>query len=238
MRASRMRQRIRGLPRNMAEVNRSLQHLASLRGLGWHESLRRLASVDAMGGPLPWYTYSCIEWLSTRLRPTDTVFEFGAGFSTLWYGQRTRTVVSVEHDPAWFRRLANTLPNNVDLRLCDAHADEIGELEPKNVVSNYAASIQLYPTDSFDVIVIDGMERLTCTMVALPRLKEEGLLIFDNSDRPVYRPAIEHLTKQGLGRIDFHGFSPGLGIPGCTSVFARSFERWLGPTSAIRTWGL
>jgi hypothetical protein len=166
------------------------------------------------------------------------VFEFGAGFSTIWYGQHARSVISVEHDAAWFRRLVDIVPGNVELSLRDARMDEVGNIQSEPDVSAYASSIRRYASSTFDVVVVDGMERLTCTTVALPMLKNDGLLILDNSDRPVYRPIIEHLTKHGLGRIDFYGFPPGLGVPGCTSVFAWSFERWLSSVSTIRTWGL
>jgi precorrin-6B methylase 2 len=235
---SRIRQRMKGMPRNLAEVNRSLQYLGSLRSLGWHESLRSKTPLDAAGGPLPWYTYPCIEWLATRLRPTDSVFEFGAGSSTLWYSQRTTRVIAVEHDQAWFERLVVETPRNAEVQLRNAHQDEVGELRTKSDLSEYVSSINVYPPNSFDIVVVDGMERLTCIGVAVSRLKEDGLLILDNSDRPVFHPAIEQLARDGLGRIDFHGFPPGAGIPGCTSVFARFFERWLSPASVIRTWGL
>jgi predicted O-methyltransferase YrrM len=238
MRASRIRQRMRGLPRSVAEVNRSLQHLASLRALGWHQSLRRQVSIDAEGRFLPWYTYPCIEWLAGRLRATDVVFEFGAGSSTLWYGQRVAKVIAVEHDPAWFSRLANVAPANVELELCQPAPEEVEKLEPGSAVSAYVGVIKRYRARFFDVVVVDGMERLTCVRSALPHLKDDGLLILDNSDRPDYRPAIDYLADQGMGRIDFFGFAPGMGVPACTSVFAQAFGRWVTVGPTIRTWGV
>jgi hypothetical protein len=225
---------MRGLPRSVAEVNRSLQYLASLRALGWHQSLRRQVAVDAEGRFLPWYTYPCIEWLAGRLQATDVIFEFGAGSSTLWYGQRVARVIAVEHDPAWFSRLANLAPTNVELELRQAAPDEIGKLESESAVSAYVGVIECSPARFFDVVVVDGMERLTCARSALPHLKDDGLLILDNSDRPV----VEYLADQGMGRIDFFGFAPGVGVPTCTSVFAQAFGRWVTVGSTIRTWGI
>jgi predicted O-methyltransferase YrrM len=227
-----------GLPRSVAEVNRSLQHLASLRALGWHQSLRKQISVDAEGRFLPWYTYPCIEWLPGRLQATDVVFEFGAGSSTLWYGQRVAKVITVEHDAVWFSRLAEVAPSNVELELRSAAPDEVGTLEPESTVSEYVGVIERYRARFFDVVVVDGVERLTCIRSALPHLKEDGLLVVDNSDRPAYRPAVDYLADQGMGRIDFFGFAPGSGLPGCTSVFAHAFDRWVTVGSTIRTWGV
>jgi hypothetical protein len=235
MRRSRIRQRLLGVPRNLAELNRSLQHLASLRDLGWHQSLRHHASVDAHGRPLPWYTYPCIEWLADQLRASDTVFEYGGGWSTLWYADRVRRVASVEHDEGWHTALTARIPENVELhfRRPGPEDEEPGQAEP----SPYVSCIQQYPAGSFDVVVVDGVERTACTRSAVNYLKPDGLLILDNSDRPAYRGAIELLAGHGFGRIDFYGNAPGSGLSGCTSVFALSFDRWVKASSVLRTWG-
>ena len=73
--------------------------LGILRDEGWHLSIRQRAPVDADGRPLPWYCYSAFEWLSSRLKSSDRVFEFGSGFSTLWYAERVQEVIAVENGP-------------------------------------------------------------------------------------------------------------------------------------------
>jgi len=93
--------------------------------------------------------------------------------------------------------------------------------------SLYSATIKQYAPKTFDIVVIDGRERVRCAHAAPSRLRDDGIIIFDNSDRPAYRPAIDYLHSLGLGRIDFCGFYPRLGIPGCTSVFSKQFNtRW------------
>lgn len=236
MSGSRVTNRLLGVPRGAIELNRSLQLLASLRRLGWHQTLGRGAPVDAAGEPLPWYTYPCIEWLEQRLRASDAIFEFGAGSSTLWYGRRVRRVVAVDHDPGWFRRLAPLVPANVDLRLRASLDDGAGGLQRSP--SDYLAAIEEFPQGCFDVVAVDGMERVGCAMAARRHLKPDGLLLFDNSDRPDYRRAIDGLRDQGAKRIDFCGFYPGAGVPGCTSVFSWSFDRWLCGDAVITSWGL
>ena len=235
MRRSRIRQRLLGVPRNLAELNRSLQHLSSLRDLGWHQSLRHQASVDAHGRPLPWYTYPCIEWLADHLRASDKVFEYGGGWSTLWFADRVDRVASVDHDESWHAALSARIPENVELhfRRPLPDDDEPDQAEP----SPYVTCIEQYPVGSFDVVVVDGVERAACTRSAVDHLRPDGLLILDNSDRAEYRGAIEHLAEHGFGRIDFYGFAPGSGMSGCTSVFALSFDRWVKAGSVLRTWG-
>src|SRR5688572_22901839 len=70
--------------------------LRVLREQGWLRSYRERRPVTQGGEPIPWYTYSAIDFLAERLPPDATVFEFGAGHSTLWYARRVARVVSVD----------------------------------------------------------------------------------------------------------------------------------------------
>ena len=42
--------------------------------------------VDRDGNPLPWYTYPAIEYLSQFDYGEKTIFEFGCGYSSLFWG--------------------------------------------------------------------------------------------------------------------------------------------------------
>jgi hypothetical protein len=57
-------------------------------------------------------------------------------------------------------------------------------------------------------------------------LKKDGIIIFDNGDRPRFRRAIECLKETGFERLDFYGFVPACGMLECTPVFGRLPARW------------
>jgi hypothetical protein len=206
-----------GLPCTLGELNNSLQLLSVLRLQGWQASVRRGAAVDAHGLPLPWYSYPAIEWLDARIRSSDRVFEYGAGHSTLWYAGRVREVVAVEDDAGWADRVAAQVAANVTVLRRTAMTSA--------PTSPYVSAL-LEQDGPFDVITIDGAERVSCAHAAPARLQEGGVVVFDNSDRPAYREGIEHLHRAGLQRIDLYGFSPGNGTMSCTSIFVRLLGRW------------
>ena len=58
----------------------------------------------------------------------------------------------------------------------------------------------------FDVIVIDGQVRFDCIKPALEKIKDNGMIIFDNSDW--HKSCKEELDKTDLIPIHFHGFKP------------------------------
>jgi hypothetical protein len=62
--------------------------------------------------------------------------------------------------------------------------------------------------DAFDVIVIDGRERVQCTLNCLSALKESGVIIWDNSDRSEYQEAYDFLDEKDFKKIDFQGHGP------------------------------
>ena len=176
---------------------------------GWFRSFEERAPVDRDGAPIPWYTYPAIEFLRTRVRSEMTVFEYGCGNSTLWWAQRVAEVVSVDHDVEWYRRVAARVPPNVTLR--HVPLDRPGE---------YAGSL-LREGRRFDVVVIDGRERVECTRGITAGLTDGGVIVFDNTDRSDYAEGYATLADQGFRRIDFVGMVPIVTDKIATSVFYR-----------------
>jgi hypothetical protein len=73
----------------------------------------------------------------------------------------------------------------------------------------------------FDIIIIDGRERVQCSMNSLNALKENGVIIWDNSDRLKYAKGYNFLLSNGFKRIDFSGLGPINPHAWCTSIFYR-----------------
>jgi SAM-dependent methyltransferase len=119
----------------------------------------------------PWLTPQAVQFLELWLRPTDRVFEWGSGRSTLWIAHRVRAISSVEDDPVWFQwgraQASRQALRNIDLKF---------RVDPKA----YAAAIQELAED-FDLIVVDGQEREKCALAAISRLKPGGILLVDDA---------------------------------------------------------
>lgn len=152
-----------------------------------------------------------IEFIEDKVQKSFRVFEFGSGYSTLWWSSRVREVISIENDVEWFKLVNHLIPTNVNLTLADDS-------------SEYIASILEFPDRYFDVIVVDGISRNECLQKSMSKLKESGFLIFDNTDRNEYEASVESLQNCGYKRIDFWGLIPGYLYKNCTSVFFRDTQ--------------
>ncbi len=182
-----------------------------LQQSGWFRSLACGETVDSQGEPIPWLTYPALDFLSGRVTAGMSVFEYGAGNSTLWWGARVARVVSCEHDKEWyaeFRSRVTGANTTLLLRRC------------KGGSTDYATEIAGYARE-FDILVIDGRQRVSCAKNGLGSLRDGGIILWDNSDRHEYRPGYELLGRAGFSRLDFWGLGPLSTRRWCTSVFYR-----------------
>jgi FkbM family methyltransferase len=179
--------------------------------------------VNIAGQPLPWYTYPAISFLDQVDLGGKTVFEFGAGNSSLYFARRARRVISVESDPRWYAQVAASKPANLTIHLCPQEAEYLRVLCEGEVLP--------------DVIAIDGAWRRPCARAAITRLAPEGFIILDNSDW--FPKTASDLRSAGLVQIDFAGFGPVNYYTWTTSVFFRRDVR-LTPQAAgqpLPSWG-
>jgi len=72
---------------------------------------------------------------------------------------------------------------------------------------NYSDKILEYENE-FDVVIIDGRERVQCAKNCLKSLKNNGVIIWDNSDESQYTEGFDYLTIKGFKKIDFEGMGP------------------------------
>ncbi len=186
-----------------------------LRESGWLQSGLRNQSTDAAGQPLPWLTYPMIELLSERVKKHWRVFEYGSGSSSLWWASRVEKVVSVEHDRSWYEHTRQHMPANTTLYHEELAAKGSGAENP-----NYFRCIEKQ-NELFEVIVVDGRERVNCLKTAVPHLSQDGVIILDNSDRGRYQEGIDFLLSKGFSRLRLSGLAPGLLDRNESSLFYR-----------------
>ncbi|MGZ3778662.1 MAG: FkbM family methyltransferase, partial [Mucilaginibacter sp.] len=73
--------------------------------------------------------------------------------------------------------------------------------------------------ESFDIIIVDGRDRVNCCKQAVDALSPTGVIVLDDSEREFYREAVDFLLKKRFKQLAFTGISPGLFYRKATSVF-------------------
>ena len=142
------------------------------------------ATRSALGDTQPWLTFRAIRWLDTNLEPTMRVFEYGSGGSTLFFANRVRDVVSVEHDPEWHARSSGAIAAH-GIRNCTYLLRPPQRVPELRLIStdrayagmdftDYVTAIDAYPDESFDLVSVDGRARTACVLAAIPKARPGG----------------------------------------------------------------
>jgi hypothetical protein len=189
----------------VSEREKTAQRMLAIlnEGYGHWRSVQTREVINADGEPIPWYTYPAIEYLSQLDFKDKTVFEWGAGNSSLYWAKAAKAVTSVEDDPYWYHQLEKDKEENLTLTLIEAKEQYIEAIDSVN--------------QKYDVIAIDGSYRYECALIAPRYLKKGGLIILDNAD---WLPkSAEALRSTGLLQVDMSGFAPIARYTYTTSLF-------------------
>ncbi len=174
---------------------------------GWFNAYRKTLPLTKNDEPLPFYTYPMIDFLTPRLIYEFEIFEFGAGYSTIYFSKRGKHITTVEHDSDWYETMTAILPDNVTLIYQEFATD-----------GDYCKTAQK-TGKRYDIIIIDGRDRVNCIKQAIDTLKGNGVMILDDAERERYREGISFLLNKDFRKIDFWGMSPGSSINKNTALF-------------------
>jgi hypothetical protein len=169
---------------------------------------------------VPWVNFDTKEWLDKHLNKNMVVFEYGSGGSTLYFSRRVKKIISIEHNPEWFARVKNKLMNKgiTNYEYYCYPPEEIHSDDDKIYLSTdsnyknknfrrYVEKINEYPDNFFDLVVIDGRARNGCMNNVLTKVKNNGYILLDNSDRDEYLPGISIFSKLEVIKYFGPGYS-------------------------------
>ncbi len=180
-----------------------------LHTTGWIESYKKRKPVNEEGYPIPWMNFSVIKILDERLKKDLSLFEYGSGYSTLFFADRVRKVISVEYDKDWYNLLRAQVPENVELIF-----------KEKDYNGKYCRVINSI-NEKFDVIIIDGRDRVNCLKQSIPSLSHRGVLLLDDSLRKRYQDGIEYALGKGFKELSIEGVQPAGIWNNRTTIFYR-----------------
>lgn len=179
---------------------------------GWVRSVLEEKIIDQKDNNIPWLSYNIIDFLEEHINSNMSVFEYGSGNSTLWWQDRVKEVISVEHDRKYYGLLIENpyYKNKKNLLYRDINDSDNYELSIKSV------------NKKFDIVVIDGRKRVNCAKIVPDYLKEDGVIIWDDTDREYYKKGIDYLGKCGYKKIVFKGIGPAYSFEYQTIIFYKS----------------
>lgn len=192
-----------------------LKRKTYLKEQGWVETIKRGYPCDAHGKPLPWMNYAVIHILLERIQKNHIIFEYGSGYSTLFFSRLAKKVTAIEHDEEWLKKLKPMLAENVEIKLKELKNNEDYEKSLSNSKNHY------------DIIVIDGRRRLKCMQEAVENVNPQCVILLDDSHRSDYKEAFRIAQEHEFKYLRISGLKPGDGGTCETTLFYK-IENCLG----------
>jgi len=139
------------------------------------EANRHWQYTDTESGLImPWYTLPMLQWLKKQDVSEWEVFEYGCGYSTIWWRANCDSVTSIDSNKLW--------------------AKAIGIEYFSKALANYVSCSG--DGQNYDCIIIDGDFREECMNHARYNVKPAGFLIIDNWGQEDFPPdACERTEK-------------------------------------------
>ncbi|NCU05218.1 MAG: hypothetical protein GXC73_14660 [Chitinophagaceae bacterium] len=188
----------------------------------------KVSTDDFLKHEIPWMCFGVVDYLGQWLTKKMLVFEYGSGGSTLYLSKRVKRLHSVEYDLNWYNHVNSILSlatiDGITYQFILPEKVEATEQEkcgkPEAYLScmgaykglrfqQFVQSIESYPTDYFDLVIVDGRARPSCIQHAIPKIKQGGILLVDNADRAYYlKPFPELSDHSKWEEKSFTGHTP------------------------------
>ena len=147
---------------------------------------------------LPYMTNDEIVDLVSYLTRDTEMLEIGGGNSTIFLSKLVKRLVTIEHNFEWSKTIENMMKNSdVDwtLHVVEPNWSQIHPFQPaeSGQFDNYVNFISTLDDNQFDVILVDGRDRVRCTLQSIPKLKKNGImLIHDFWNREKYHVLLDN----------------------------------------------
>ena len=131
--------------------------------------------------------------ISHRLTVEMRILEFGCGASTIFLSQRVKEVVSFEIDSEWAKKTRESIKNGA-IKIIDVKD-----------LSDYSSYLDMI-NGKYDILIIDNLgDRMQCAANNLRHLKDNGVVIWDNTDGPDWTDIKSFMSKHSYKEISFTG---------------------------------
>lgn len=152
-----------------------------------------ILKLDTVTAGCMWTSYPLHQFLHSLKLKNKNVLEFGSGGSTVFFLKRKAILLTFEHSDLWIAKLKKKLKtyDNWKINLVDL----INRENNKNGHEKYLKGIEEIEDNSLDIVLVDGRHRVECVRASIPKVKKNGYVILDDSDRTCYSESSEILKE-------------------------------------------
>ena len=133
--------------------------------------------------PIPHMSGSEISYLLSFLNNQVRMLEIGTGNSTPFFAKFVNSLVGIEHNKEWISEVEKMVAKHASW--ADTEFIHVAPNWPQDHPFNpaqpgqfadYVNRIKELPHENFDIVLVDGRDRVNCTKAAIHSLRKGGIL--------------------------------------------------------------
>jgi predicted O-methyltransferase YrrM len=130
---------------------------------------------------IPYMNDTEIVHLMRYIDKEKNVLEIGGGHSTVFLSKLVKRITTIEHNVEWGSKLYTILKElelPADIRIIPPNFPQNHPFEPAKdgQFDNYIEYIKKFD-DLYDIVIVDGRDRVRCVEASIKNLKNDGILI-------------------------------------------------------------
>jgi predicted O-methyltransferase YrrM len=130
---------------------------------------------------IPYMNDTEIVHLMRYIDKEKDVLEIGGGHSTVFLSKLVKKITTIEHNAEWGSKLYSILKElelPIDIRIIPPNFPQTHPFEPAKAgqFDNYVDYINKFD-DLYDIVIVDGRDRVRCVGASIKNLKTGGILI-------------------------------------------------------------
>lgn len=147
--------------------------------------------LDTVAAGCMWTSYPLHQFLHSLNLKEKNVLEFGSGGSTVFFLKRKANLLTFEHSNVWIEKLKSKLQTYDNWKINPV--DYLSRETVQNAHEKYLSGLDAIGDNSLDLVLVDGRHRVECIRASIQKVKKNGYIILDDSDRPGYSESVEIL---------------------------------------------
>jgi hypothetical protein len=144
---------------------------------------------------IPFMTPEEIVDLVTYINRDSVILEIGGGDSTVFLSRLVKKIVTLEHNLEWAEKIReNTKGYESTVFVVEPNWPQPHPFHPaeEGQFEKYLNFLKTLNDDQFDVVLVDGRDRVKCASASVSKLKSGGtLLVHDFWNRPKYHSVLD-----------------------------------------------
>jgi len=149
--------------------------------------------LDTVAAGFMWTSYPLHQFLHSLNLKGKNVLEFGSGGSTVFFLKRKANLLTFEHSNVWIEKLKPKLQKYDNWKINPVNY--VSRETVQNAHEEYLKGLEAVRDNFLDLVLVDGRHRVECIRASIPKVKKNGYIILDDSDRPEYLEAFELLKE-------------------------------------------